>query len=152
MDFIVSCSNHRAINYSIPTADKHKSKGIAGKIIPAIATTTAAIVGLVCLEFYKVVRDKDNRQKTDIADYKNAFINLALPFFGLSEPIPAPIIKVELINPKCEELTFNINFNVLQYLFTFLIVHMTTLLIIVVITNLFTIHYLTSYSQAKLYM
>lgn len=86
MLFVTACSNLRALNYSIPTEDTHRSRAIAGNIIPAIATTTAMVTGLVCLELYKIIGTP--RKVLTIEAYKNGFINLAIPFMTLSEPIP----------------------------------------------------------------
>lgn len=47
IDFVASASALRARMYSIEPADRLKTKRIAGKIIPAIATATAAVAGLV---------------------------------------------------------------------------------------------------------
>ncbi|GMT25395.1 hypothetical protein PFISCL1PPCAC_16692 [Pristionchus fissidentatus] len=91
MEFITAASNLRAENYDIARADKMKTKQIAGRIIPAIATTTAAVAGLVCIELYKtVVTDEEQWKSQPPMDrFKNGFINLALPFYGFSEPIQA---------------------------------------------------------------
>lgn len=84
MLFVTACSNLRAMNYSIPTEDTHRSRAIAGRIIPAIATTTAMVTGLICLELYKIIGTP--RKELTIEAYKNAFCNLAIPFMTLSEP------------------------------------------------------------------
>uniref|UniRef100_A0A8C5TZL5 E1 ubiquitin-activating enzyme n=1 Tax=Malurus cyaneus samueli TaxID=2593467 RepID=A0A8C5TZL5_9PASS len=79
IDFITAASNLRAKMYNIDPADRFKTKRIAGKIIPAIATATAAVSGLVALELIKVVGGYP-------ADaYKNCFLNLAIPIMVFTE-------------------------------------------------------------------
>lgn len=88
MDLIAGLANMRARNYGIPEVDKLKAKFIAGRIIPAIATSTAMATGLVCLELYKVL---DGGHKLE--DYRNTFANLALPLFSMAEPVPPKVFK-----------------------------------------------------------
>lgn len=54
IDFISATANLRARNYRIKEVDRFHVKMIAGKIIPAIATTNSMIVGAVCIEFLKL--------------------------------------------------------------------------------------------------
>lgn len=90
MEFVTACSNLRAANYSINEADFMHTKQIAGRIIPALATTTAVVAGLVCIELYKVIDMKENKEAVNIERFKSGFVNLALPLYAFSEPIAAP--------------------------------------------------------------
>ncbi|CAM9431308.1 unnamed protein product [Chrysoparadoxa australica] len=83
IDFVTAASNLRALCYGIAPADRLQTKRIAGKIIPAIATATAVVAGLVCVELIKQV------QKKPMDQFKNGFINLATSFVAFSEPLEA---------------------------------------------------------------
>lgn len=100
MLFVTACSNLRALNYSIPTEDTHRSRAIAGNIIPAIATTTALVTGLICLELYKLVGTP--RKELTIEAFKNGFVNVAIPFMTLSEPSPPAKTKSMLKGKEWE--------------------------------------------------
>jgi len=89
IDFINAASNLRARVYKIQEVDRLKTKRIAGRIMPAIATTTSAVSGLVALELIKVLS-----KTAKLSQYKNAFLNLALPLLQFSEPGTAPKSKV----------------------------------------------------------
>ncbi|XP_032067947.1 ubiquitin-like modifier-activating enzyme 7 isoform X2 [Thamnophis elegans] len=85
LEFITHAANLRAENYDIPPVDKFQAKRIAGRIVPAIATTTAAVAGLTCLELYKLVW-----QCKDLSSYRHGFLQLAEPFLDRSQPVPSP--------------------------------------------------------------
>ncbi len=83
MDFVYSAACIRARSYKIPEVDKLRARQIVGRIIPAIATTTACATGAVGLELYKLV------QKLPLESYRAANINLAVNSYSLFEPTPA---------------------------------------------------------------
>ena len=113
IDFITAASNLRATNYGIPTADRHKTKLVAGKIVPAIATATAAAVGLIGVELLKLAtlgalegagfNSEVNGGQAMSAEkalgaYRNAYLNLALPLLAESEPEPPAQYTLQAID------------------------------------------------------
>ncbi|KAL1024007.1 hypothetical protein UPYG_G00050220, partial [Umbra pygmaea] len=88
MDFVAAASSLRARMYAIEVADRLKTKRIAGKIIPAIATATAAVAGLVSLELVKIAG------RFGFESLNNCFFNLAIPVVLLTEA--APVKKTQI--------------------------------------------------------
>jgi ubiquitin-activating enzyme E1 len=66
INFIHACSNLRAKNYSIEECDKLKVKLIAGKIIPAVSSTTSAITGFTTSQIYTLIHSDDINIMKDI--------------------------------------------------------------------------------------
>lgn len=66
-------ANCRANNYKLDPMDWITVKLKAGRIVPALATTTACIAGLQTLELVKLLK---GCKKTD---HRNVFLNLAVP-------------------------------------------------------------------------
>ncbi|XP_052634364.1 ubiquitin-like modifier-activating enzyme 7 [Harpia harpyja] len=88
VDFITAASNLRAENYGIPPADWLTSKRIAGRIVPAIITTTAAVAGLACLEVYKLVWGC-----RDLSCYRNSNLCLSDCLLLRVQPLPPPTYR-----------------------------------------------------------
>ena len=125
ISWITTASNLRAINYNIPLTDFYTTKGIAGKIIPAVPTTTSLVSGLAIIEVLKFLMKKTK--------YKSSFINLSIPIIINSEPLePHNIIinnnkfniwnklnytKNSLLSEfkKYYENIFNININIILF-------------------------------------
>lgn len=84
MDFIYACANVRAMNYSLEPMDWITVKLKAGRIVPALATTTAAVAGLQTIELLKLLKHQD----LELEKFKNTFLNLAVPAMYMSEPGP----------------------------------------------------------------
>lgn len=89
INWVTSSSNIRAMNYGIPIADYQQTKGIAGRIIPAISTTTSAVSGLILIEMLKYLLGFNK-----VDQYRSTFINLAEPILVYSDPIEAPMIEI----------------------------------------------------------
>jgi ubiquitin-activating enzyme E1 len=86
IDFIAAAANIRAGNYGIAPKDKLAIKKIAGRIIPAIATTTAMVCGFASLEMYKI----HGIEKKELKDLRYGQIDLAAPLYNMMEPRQVP--------------------------------------------------------------
>ncbi|CBJ28585.1 putative ubiquitin activating enzyme [Ectocarpus siliculosus] len=56
MNFVAAASNLRSRVFQIPVQSSYEAKGVAGNIIPAIATTNAIIAGLQVMEALKILK------------------------------------------------------------------------------------------------
>eukprot|EP00636_Phaeomonas_parva_P016964 CAMPEP_0118851010 /NCGR_PEP_ID=MMETSP1163-20130328/608_1 /TAXON_ID=124430 /ORGANISM="Phaeomonas parva, Strain CCMP2877" /LENGTH=1388 /DNA_ID=CAMNT_0006783265 /DNA_START=379 /DNA_END=4545 /DNA_ORIENTATION=+ len=83
IDFVSAAANLRGRNYGIKEATRHKVKMIAGKIIPAIATSTACATALVCMELVKLLQSKPK------VAFRNSSNSFAINSFQMAEPSDA---------------------------------------------------------------
>ena len=58
VEFVTAASNLRCMNYDIAVVNRFETKGIAGNIIHAIATTNAIVASQITIEAIKIVSGK----------------------------------------------------------------------------------------------
>lgn len=81
INFINSCSNLRALNYNIEKFDFDRTKLIAGKILPAINTTTSSITGFISSQIYSMFFNKIRKKFKQMTE-----MNLGLSKFNICYP------------------------------------------------------------------
>jgi ubiquitin-activating enzyme E1 len=93
VDFIAAAANIRALNYGIEPKERLAIKKIAGRIIPALATTTAMVCGFISLELYKV----HALEQKKVGLFRHGVLDLSGPFFNLMIPREP---EVQYVSPK----------------------------------------------------
>ncbi|KAL7550696.1 hypothetical protein ACHAWF_013915 [Thalassiosira exigua] len=91
IDFLTAATNMRSWNYDIKSSARHAVKVTAGRIIPALATTTAMVCGLVDIEFCKLVL---GIQVEGSEKFLNSNINLAAGSGNFTTFSPDPPIQI----------------------------------------------------------
>ncbi|KAH6780080.1 SUMO-activating enzyme 2 [Perilla frutescens var. hirtella] len=66
VEFVTAAANIRASSFGIPLHSLFETKGIAGNIVHAVATTNAVIAGLIVIEAIKVL-------KNDVKNYRMTY-------------------------------------------------------------------------------
>ncbi|KAI5190338.1 ubiquitin-activating enzyme E1 [Nematocida sp. AWRm77] len=94
VEFVTAAANIRSDTYGIPNLSALEIKKIAGRIIPAIATTTAVVSGLAVGEAVKYVFWREEVGREEI--YKNSYVSLALPLLATSDPLPPQKFTIPL--------------------------------------------------------
>ena len=83
-------ANRRSRNYSLTPYTWIQTKLKAGRIMPALATTTTVISAFQSIQLIQVVK----RSKL----VRNTFVNLAVPIIQISEP--GPVVSTVIGNTK----------------------------------------------------
>ncbi|KDO27496.1 hypothetical protein SPRG_07085 [Saprolegnia parasitica CBS 223.65] len=97
MHFVAAAANLRAHVFQIPMESLFACKGIAGNIIPAIATTNAIVAGLQVLEAFKLIRLSLETTKSIATTCKYTYCNRSWDGRGvLLNPV-----ALSVPNPKC---------------------------------------------------
>lgn len=85
--FVNICTNLRAENYRIPKSDEQKTKMIAGRIVPAIASTTAMITGFSTMQLLTMINSEE------ITLVKNCYFDTSNNLYQINNP--ADVIHIE---------------------------------------------------------
>ena len=91
--FINLCANLRAKNYRIPNITEQQTKMIAGKIVPAIATTTAMITGFACLQLLTLLNTDE------IPFLKNSYLDTSINYYQINNPSEVIHMEDQDYNP-----------------------------------------------------